>query len=185
MTEISFALPHVFAPGSSPGENAAVLECMLDALIRVDEIYLHHHACPPLYRAGVVYDRTDVWDPIPALYLRRYGDCKSLTAARVAEIRRAGRMARPFFRYQEKPGRSGFLYHILVLCEGEDGRLAWDDPSRRLGMGADENGPGGQRLRRGAMQPFRQGIEPRLPPLSEWGGALPAAGAQMSFGLRA
>lgn len=139
--EIALDLPHVFSTGAYVSENAAVLETLLDALIRIDEIYLSYHAVPTLYRSGVRYDRTEIWDSIPALYFRGYGDCKSLTAARVAELRKMGRNARPVFRFKPQNVPGHYLYHILVLTEDESGSPIWEDPSKTLGMGQDENAP--------------------------------------------
>lgn len=130
---IEFDFPHVFAPGASSTEDAEVLRAMLDMLIRVNIDYLRRHPnTPPLYRAGVTYARTEVWDSIPALYTRRYGDCKSLTAARVAELTVARVDALPTFRFN--PRKNGAKdFHILVQRYG-----GWEDPSRKLGMGANE-----------------------------------------------
>jgi hypothetical protein len=149
--EIVYNLPHVFRPGVSPRENAEALRALLDALIVINMWYLRHHAAPPLYRSGVVYARTDDWEAIPALYANgfhgtdkpgsnhptrsgRFGDCKSLTAALVAEYRMAGREAEPQFRFSPMPGGEN-MFHILVL---DRSRNAWEDPSAKLGMGRDE-----------------------------------------------
>jgi len=131
--EITFDLGHVFRPGSSSTEDAEVLRALLDCLVRVDMAYLRNHPnTPALYRAGVVYGRTEVWDPIPALYARRYGDCKSLSAARIAELAVRGVQAQPVFRWvQRSNGAKDF--HILVQTYS-----GWEDPSKKLGMGANE-----------------------------------------------
>ena len=124
--DVVFALPHLFAPGVSPRENAEGLRALLDTLIACNACFLRHHPARPLYRSGVVYGRTDDWETIPALYARGYhgtdkpgsnhpqaygvfGDCKSLTAARVAELRMQGRTAEPQFRYAAQPGGSAPL----------------------------------------------------------------------------
>src|SRR6266403_2625398 len=99
--QITFDFPHVFHPNSSREEDAEVLRFLLDTLIRINVAYLRHHPhTPSLFKSGVVYDRTDVWDSIPALYARGFGDCKSLTAARVAELHVAGVKALPTFRWK-------------------------------------------------------------------------------------
>lgn len=87
---------------------------------------------PSLYESGVVYGRTKIWDPIPALYKRTYGDCKSLTAVIIAELMMKDRECRPVFRW--KPNGDSTDYHILVQLP----RGQFEDPSKRLGMGADE-----------------------------------------------
>jgi hypothetical protein len=151
--EITFTLPHLYAPGASPRENAEGLKVLLDALVAMDRYVIRNHAPRPLYEAGVVYARTDLWETIPALYAASYhgtdrpdsnfrrhfgkfGDCKSLTAARVAELQERGFPAIPVFRFAVRPGGSN-LFHILVRWH--DGmRERWEDPSAKLGMGKDE-----------------------------------------------
>lgn len=80
----------------------------------------------------MTYARTQVWEPIPALYKRGYGDCKSLTAALIAQYRLAGKKARPVFRFVPRPD-GGTDYHILVQTE-----RGFEDPSKVLGMGKNE-----------------------------------------------
>ncbi len=126
--DITFNVPHVFFPGSSQDENADALRILLDGLIRLNLAYLRHHSCPALYQAGVVYGRTEIWDTIPALYARKYGDCKSLTAAMVAQLRMKGHDAKPCFRFQPRPD-GGLDYHILVQVGNK-----FEDPSKVLGM---------------------------------------------------
>ena len=159
--EITFTLPHLFASGVSPRENAEGLRVLLDTLIALDSWFLRHHSAAPLYRSGVVYARTDDWETIPALYahgfhgtdkpgsnfpprLGTFGDCKSLTAALIAEYRMAGIACEPVFRFSPLPGRRGDnMFHILVrvLPCARFPQGTWEDPSVRLGMGRDELAP--------------------------------------------
>lgn len=130
---ISFNMPFVFYPGASQEDNAIVLRTSLEYLIRLNQIYLRNHTVPGLYRSGVVYGRTTTWDSIPALYSKRYGDCKSLSAALIAQYRKNGVQAKPVFRFvTNKDGSTDF--HILVQT-----KTGFEDPSKALGMGADEN----------------------------------------------
>ena len=140
-------------------ENAETLNVWLEALVDTNLIYLRHHRdTPALYKAGVHYARTDDWDPIPRLYEVGYhgtdspdsrvprhfgifGDCKSLSCARVAELRMKGKVAKPVFRFAEKPftaanGQQGtrMLYHILV----QTGIQSYEDPSKECGMTDNE-----------------------------------------------
>ncbi len=131
--EISFNMPHVFFPGAPTVENAAALRILLDCLINLDRAYLRTHAAPSLYQSGVRYGRTRLWEPIPALYARRYGDCKSLSAALIAEYREAGEEAVPVFRWIRN-ANGGTDFHILVQSA-----RGFEDPSKRLGMGTNEN----------------------------------------------
>ena len=133
--DITFSLGHVFNDQASPLENARVLKIMLDALIKVNLVYLRHHPrTPKLFsrKAGVVYGRTVVSDPIPELYKRGYGDCKSLSAARIAELLIVGIKAKPVFRFKKSDDTMN--YHILVQTAA-----GWEDPSKVLGMGRNEN----------------------------------------------
>jgi hypothetical protein len=84
--------------------NAETLKILLDALIALDSAYLRTMArmgrrIPHLYESGVRYGRTQTWDTIPDLYVKGYGDCKSLTAAFIAQAREAGYDCEPTFRY--------------------------------------------------------------------------------------
>lgn len=92
-----------------------------------------------MYDSGVKYGRTEQWDNILALYKRGIGDCKSLTAALVAEYYIQGIKAKPVFRSANN-WQGGRNYHILVLVPGRNGidKKEFEDPSRKLGMGADE-----------------------------------------------
>lgn len=129
----TFDLPDAFHPKASEVVNAYVLRVLLDALTDINSAYLRTNAVPSLYRSGVRYGRTTLWEPISALYARQYGDCKSLTAALVAEYRKQGIAATPVFRFRKRPdGRIDF--HILVQTAN-----GFEDPSKVLGMGQDEN----------------------------------------------
>jgi hypothetical protein len=113
---------------------------LLDALITLNLAFLQSYTVPTLYRAGVRYGRTKIWDTIPALYQKGYGDCKSLTAALIAQYRMAGVECEPVFRFVRNRDKSKD-FHILVQSYS-----GFEDPSKVLGMGANENarffGPG-------------------------------------------
>ena len=129
---ICFDLGGVFYPGASDEDNALALQALLEALVAVNRVYLRRYPkTRKLYDAGVRYGRTLVWDSVPDLLTRRYGDCKSLTAMRVAEIREASgdKAARPVFRFMVNPQTGQKDFHILI-ARGKD----WEDPSRKLGM---------------------------------------------------
>jgi hypothetical protein len=139
---ISYNLPHVFHSGSDKLLNARTLRIMMDALVAMNKVFLEEcmrsDTVPPipsayrtpLYQSGVIYDRTTWWEPIPALYQRRYGDCKSLSAAWIAQAQFFRRAAcRPVFRFVDNPNGT-IDYHILVaLANG-----MFEDPSKVLGM---------------------------------------------------
>jgi hypothetical protein len=152
--KIEFNLPHVFSPIASTLDNACALRALLNCMIELNLAYLRHHpGVPILIKSGVVYGRTHIWEPIPALYLpnkvplnnvywtpegatggQKRGDCKSLGTARVAELRYRGIKADPVFRWAKRANSNGSLdFHILVQTNN-----GYQDPSRELGMGAVE-----------------------------------------------
>jgi hypothetical protein len=143
---IPFDVGFVYHPKASDEDNAMVLRIFLEALVACDIIFLrmadrHRVKIPDLYHAGVVYDRTKVWDSIPDLYRRKHGDCKSLTAARIAELRHSGHPALPVFRFAPNPITGGRDFHILV----QRGK-GFEDPSKLLGMEAYHHSKGLQML---------------------------------------
>jgi len=138
----TFDLPALFCVGSTPVQDGAALNALMNCLIELNEAYLSTRFVPPLYVADVTYGRTDIWDTIPALYgpkpngQKPYGDCKSLSAALVAEYRKQGIWCSPSFRWIRTPlGTKD--YHILVLTE-----KGFEDPSKVKGMGTNEVAPG-------------------------------------------
>lgn len=137
--QITFNLPHVFSPQASSLDNANALKVLLNCLVDLNSAVLVSHAFDDLYRCGVRYGRTKLWEPIPALYARGYGDCKSLTAARIAQYRRIGIPCEPVFRWSKSrdPKRFGQLdYHIYLYTD-----KGYEDPSIILGMPSNETQP--------------------------------------------
>lgn len=129
----TFNIPNTFNIDTPQADNAAVLRALLDCMIDINCLVIEYHpGIPDLYRSGVFYRRTTIWDPIPALYSLGYGDCKSLTAALIAQYRMRGIAANPVFRFAVNSHKIPD-FHILV--QTADG---FEDPSKRLGMGRDE-----------------------------------------------
>ncbi len=129
---VVFSIDRAFKPRASNRENAAALETLLACLCALDTIWLKYHPNHvPLYNSGIYYARTLVWDTIPALYGRGFGDCKSLTACRIAELRKQGTWCRAVFRHKSEVRST--MFHILVML-GED-------PSKALGMLSYEEDP--------------------------------------------
>lgn len=136
---VVFSIDNAFGLHSSKHQNAAALETLLACLCALDRIWLEYHGhdyTPGLYESGVYYARTIVWDTIPALYGRGFGDCKSLSACLIAQLRQQGIWCRPVFRYKGDP--SATMFHILIMLS--DG--SWIDPSADLGMHAYQENPG-------------------------------------------
>ena len=126
---IVFCIEDAFEMQSSKIANALALSELLKCLCNLNLVYLKLHPnTPGLYDSGVRYCRTLVWDSIPALFSRQLGDCKSLSAARIAELRNRGVWCRPVFRFNQRPGFT--MFHILIMFQ--DG--SWECPSAILGM---------------------------------------------------
>ena len=129
---VVFGIDGAFHPRASKVANAIALRALLDCLIQLDSICLD--ACPTLpglYRSGVVYrlmPSAEPWDTTPIMYRRGFTDCKSLVAARIAELRRVGKVAIPVFR--NITDGWGTMFHILIL----HGNGTWECPSTNLGM---------------------------------------------------
>lgn len=136
---VVFGIDDAFHPRASKDANAIALRALLDCLIDLDGICLD--SCPTLphlYESGVVYrlmPSAAAWDSIPVMLRRGYTDCKSLVAARIAELRKAGYVAIPVFR--NITDGWGTMFHILIL----HGNGTWECPSRNLGMGAAQELP--------------------------------------------
>lgn len=136
---VVFGIDGAFHPRASKTANSKALRALLDCLIDLDIIILR--ACPnlpDLYHSGVYYrlmPSEAAWDTTPIMIRRGFTDCKSLVAARIAELRLAGYVAMPVFR-NVKDGW-GTMFHILIL----HGNGEWECPSRLLGMGAEQELP--------------------------------------------
>jgi hypothetical protein len=130
---IAFNLSHLFNAGSADVSNARALRSLLECLTEINVQYLQEHPGFDLYQSGVRYGRTTLWETIPALVARGYGDCKSLTCALIAQYRVKGIQARPVFRFV-KNQVGGRNFHILVQT-----MKGYEDPSRVLGMSDNEN----------------------------------------------
>jgi hypothetical protein len=130
MQIIEYNLCHLFNPDTSQVENALGVEASLNYMIALNLAWLRFHPTTPLYRSGVKYGRTKIWEPIPALYIRTYGDCKSLSCALIAEYLLQGIKCKPVHRWAINPNKNGIPdYHILVQLGDR-----FEDPSKRLGM---------------------------------------------------
>jgi len=129
---VVFTVGGAFHPRASKADNATILRALLDCLIELDVICLKTcPSIPGLYQTPVYYHLMPSqapWETNVTLFRRGYGDCKSLVAARIAELRVRGKVAIPVFRHVKD--NWGTMFHILILHG--DGR--WECPSRALGM---------------------------------------------------
>jgi hypothetical protein len=126
---------------------------MLEALCQINEGHLAQFPYPPLYQAGVRYQRevnTEEWLDIPTVIEAGWGDCEDLACWRVAELRRQGVTASPYVKFRRVDGV--YHFHALVgiyeeragaTLESHDAGVVLpetrlvriQDPSLRLGMG--------------------------------------------------
>ena len=136
---VVFGIDDAFYAQASKSSNASALRALLDCLVELDVIYLEAYPkTPGLYEAGVFYHFMPTrapWDTIPTLFSRHYGDCKSLAAARIAELRQHGQKAKPVFRFMKN--NWGTMFHILILHSNG----TWECPSRILGMRTAQEQP--------------------------------------------
>ncbi|VVB55231.1 Uncharacterised protein [uncultured archaeon] len=136
---VVFGIDDAFHPRASKTANAIALRALLDCLINLDVIILRAYPnTPKLYESGVFYKLMPSeapWDTTPIMFRRGFTDCKSLVAARIAELIIAGKVAMPVFR-NIKDGW-GTMFHILIL----HGNGQWECPSSILGMHAAQEVP--------------------------------------------
>lgn len=133
-----FDIPDAFYEGSTDIDNAEALDCLLQGLRDVNVVYRRHHPeAPRLIDSGVVYGRTTVWNPYPAVLEAGFDDCKALTAEEAAECDIDGEECLITFRFLPRSPEPGALkdFHIMPFKI-----TGFDDVSKRHGMGADEIG---------------------------------------------
>lgn len=112
-------------------KKLVVLSTFLESLTATNQVFLRDRpATPTLYTSGVTYELMPwTWRDVPMLLMARTGDCKSLVAWRLAELRNAGEDgARCHFLVQKRKERT--IFHVQV--KRADGKI--EDPSARVGM---------------------------------------------------
>lgn len=114
----------------SSDETALVIGDVLETLIARNRRFLTTFPMTPrVYLSGVKYRANPgQWLDIPSLVSLRFGDCKDLSAWRIAELREMGEEARAHVVIHER--RAGTLYHVQVRRAGG----ALEDPAKRAGM---------------------------------------------------
>jgi len=130
---------------------------LLEALVRVDVLYLKTHPqTPSLYDPNIDLPgvknlqylpevSTEEWLDVGNVLAEGGGDCEDLAAWRAAEYRLQGIDAKPFIRWRTMPDGS-YRYHALVKLPA-GARAVWaswyrdpsgdtrvEDPSANLGM---------------------------------------------------
>lgn len=149
--DLVFHFPLTFNADSDYVRNAYTLNELLKCQTAINVQYLRHNPkTPELYKSGLRYGRTTVWERLPEAYLpnkhkgrfekywepglnngRIIADCKTLGPIRAAELIVSGRAAQCQFRFLPRTDDSGNLdFHILLVTDnGYE-----EDPSRVLGM---------------------------------------------------
>lgn len=114
-------------------QNSAIYLSLLGCLIKVNLWSLKKWSFPSIYQSGIHYVEepigSEIWQSIPALYLRRVGDCEDLVSARVAELKNYGYRANAKIVKVGRSQTGGRLFHFLVNNNG-----LIEDPSKILGM---------------------------------------------------
>ncbi len=109
--------------------DPATLTALLAGYARAAAVELARAPLPPLYHAGVRYQREprgrERWQLPRETWRRRVGDCEDLAIWRAGELQAGGVDAWPFV-YRAGPRQ----LHVIVARH--DG---YEDPSRVLGMG--------------------------------------------------
>lgn len=109
--------------------EVADLELLLEGMVQISLGQLRRGLCPPLYQAGVRYEREprgrESWQTALATFHRKRGDCEDLAIYLAASKRLVGLSAKAVI-IDIRPG----LKHCVVRLP--DGSL--EDPSKRLGM---------------------------------------------------
>lgn len=115
--------------------SRAALATMLDALYKIDVLYLQAHPeTPALYTTPIRYMEEPIgqeeWQDIPTCLRMGIADCEDLACWRAAELTVKQRIpCRPIHHEHKRPNGS-YLYHILTRYP--NGRL--EDPSQIKGM---------------------------------------------------
>lgn len=119
-----------------PATFARVVRALTEAAALANVAHIQTQGAPRLYSSGVRYELEPVGLPdnlldISEMLRLGYGDCFSLAAWRVAELRVDGQRAGVAVRwYPPRPERPNPLYHVKV--RRQDGQE--EDPSKLLGM---------------------------------------------------
>ncbi|HEX7273133.1 MAG TPA: hypothetical protein VF420_13380 [Casimicrobiaceae bacterium] len=129
-------------PAAGAMLTASVCRRLLDATVVLNRILLRLYRMrgrplPLLYASRVVYRR----EPNPnnlvdcvTLYKRGWGDCKHLTAWRLAELAEHGFEAHPLIYWRLDEHGAPFIYHAELRHGPRNGHGPREDPSRFLGM---------------------------------------------------
>jgi hypothetical protein len=131
---LGHAPPQMTAAIRIPLVTGASLRAALAGLTALNEWALSTWDVPPIYSAGVRYQREPAgredWDIAPIVYARGWGDCEDLAAWRAAELR-LGLGGVPPERAIADTYQSGpRTWHCIV--RRADGSI--EDPSLMLGM---------------------------------------------------
>lgn len=109
--------------------QVSVVGELLECLAAINAVHLRVSPTP-LYEARVRYVRSEPWLDLLAVIAKGGGDCKDLSAWRVAELREAGEDARFHVLARTKQGEPRF--HVQVVRASG----VVEDPGAFLGMPA-------------------------------------------------
>lgn len=120
--------------------RATMYGCEFLFRCNIDYLLTYGASVPRFYEAGLHYRSpedacgSDIWQDIPTLLGRSFGDCKDLACFRAAELVVKDQVdAKPFVKRRFYP--DGFaLYHVVVQLPNG----GFEDPSLALGMNPDD-----------------------------------------------
>lgn len=115
----------------SPEKAAEAIAAFIDSLAILNQAYLelNNVNVPRIYMSRVRYAEIESWRDIPTLLREGSGDCKSLVAWRLAEIR-AYTEEEPAIHIVHQAWQDEDRLHILI----KRGDGMFEDPSIKLGM---------------------------------------------------
>jgi len=139
----------------SPAAKCKAILTEVRAYVEIDKLLLSELRLPLLYESGVRYEfqgDVDRWKDAYGCLMTGKGSCNSLAAWRTAELQLYGEDASPYVQHQrvQRPDGSVMdLFHVIVRRGSalpDDHPQAWDDPSRGLGMPANDPSMQGARV---------------------------------------
>lgn len=118
------------------------MDALIEVLIRANTYFLYSYPNTPTIEQAIEQRRVkyafnyDTWKDIPAILEDGEGDCKDLSAWRIAWLRMAGIPASADVPQRIVQGKDGPLvvYHVRVKVPQPDGSVIIEDPSLWAGM---------------------------------------------------
>jgi len=147
----------------SPAERRRSMSAilwMMEALCRINQEAIAFQVkagkpFPLLYESGIYYIREppgrENWQDIYRNFALGNGDCEDLACHRIAELREVYKVpAAPFVTFRLFDG--SYRFHAVLRAKDPKFGWRWEDPSRKLGMGWEEQFATESRARRAILR---------------------------------